>query len=63
MTCARVRIYERKMQEKKQQKALQDSENPIEKVRLYFLLIYTAVVRTNWAEEHCYYMIAELSSV
>ncbi|XP_054827941.1 MAX gene-associated protein-like isoform X2 [Eublepharis macularius] len=31
MTCARVRIYERKMQEKKQQKCLQNSEKYIEK--------------------------------
>ncbi|XP_060118804.1 MAX gene-associated protein-like [Heteronotia binoei] len=31
MTCARVRIYERKMQEKKQQKCLQNSEKLIEK--------------------------------
>ncbi|KAL8169437.1 UNVERIFIED_CONTAM: hypothetical protein K2H54_049171 [Gekko kuhli] len=31
MTCARVRIYERKMQEKKQQKCLQNSEKHIEK--------------------------------
>ncbi|XP_077178915.1 MAX gene-associated protein-like isoform X2 [Paroedura picta] len=31
MTCARVRIYERKMQEEKQQKCLQNSEKHIEK--------------------------------